>query len=225
MTHSFHTSVCVLKLHIAAGRPRGAGHGGEAVEQERKSGNRAGVCWQLFVSMLYISACTFGGGFVIVSFMKRRFVNHLHVLEEQEMLDLIALAQSAPGAIAVNAAILAGWRVAGWAGAASAVLGTVIPPLVILSVISVFYEAFATNRYVALVFRGMQAGVAAVITDVAIGLAGKVIQERSALHIALMAAAFLAAFFGKVNAVLILLAAAGIGLCAALWRCRKERRA
>lgn len=82
------------------------------MEQERKSGNRAGVCWQLFVSMLYISACTFGGGFVIVSFMKRRFVNHLHVLEEQEMLDLIALAQSAPARLPSMLPFLQGgvWR-------------------------------------------------------------------------------------------------------------------
>ena len=66
--------------------------------------------------MLSISACTFGGGFVIVTFMRRRFVEELHWLAEDEMLDLIALAQSSPGAIAVNAAILVGWRIGGFAG-------------------------------------------------------------------------------------------------------------
>ena len=69
--------------------------------------------WTLFTSMLYISAFTFGGGFVIVTFMKRKFVDGLHWLTEDEMLDMTALAQSAPGAIAVNAAILVGRRVAG----------------------------------------------------------------------------------------------------------------
>lgn len=68
---------------------------------------------QQFRSTLYISAFTFGGGFVIVTFMKRKFVDELHWIDEQEMLDLIALAQSSPGAIAVNAAILVGWRVGG----------------------------------------------------------------------------------------------------------------
>lgn len=68
---------------------------------------------KLFLSMLYISAFTFGGGFVIVTFMKRKFVDELHWISEQEMLDMTALAQSSPGAIAVNAAILVGWKVSG----------------------------------------------------------------------------------------------------------------
>ena len=62
--------------------------------------------WTLFCSMLYISTFTFGGGFVIITFMKRRFVDELHWIDEQEMLDMTALAESSPGAIAVNAAIL-----------------------------------------------------------------------------------------------------------------------
>ncbi len=125
---------------------------------------------KLFLSTLYISAFTFGGGFVIITLMKRKFVDELHWIDEQEMLDLTALAQSSPGAIAVNAAILVGWRVAGAAGVTVAVIGTVLPPIIILSVISFFYAAFASNRYVALVLKGMQAGVAAVILDVVCGL-------------------------------------------------------
>ena len=127
------------------------------METERKGR----TLWTLFASMLSISACTFGGGFVIVTFMRRRFVEELHWLEEDEMLDLIALAQSSPGAIAVNAAILVGWRIGGFAGMLAAVLGTLLPPMLILGVISYFYAAFAANRYVALTLRGMQAGVAA----------------------------------------------------------------
>lgn len=67
---------------------------------------------KLFFSMLYISAFTFGGGFVIVTLMKRKFVDELHWMTEEEMLDIAAMAQSSPGAIAVNAANLVGWRVA-----------------------------------------------------------------------------------------------------------------
>ena len=76
--------------------------------------------WTLFSSMLYISAFTFGGGFVIVSLMQKKFVDQLHWLEEEEMLDMTALAQASPGAIAVNAAILVGRKVAGGAGMAVA---------------------------------------------------------------------------------------------------------
>ena len=73
--------------------------------------NRAARLCRLFFSTLYISSFTFGGGFVIVTLMKKKFVDELHWITEEEMLDMTALAESAPGAIAVNAAILVGWQV------------------------------------------------------------------------------------------------------------------
>ena len=102
---------------------------------------------------------------------EKQIVDKYHWLEETEMLDLTALAQSAPGAIAVNASILVGWRLAGLVGMLTAVIATVLPPLLVLSVISLFYAAFAANPYVNLVLAGMQAGVAAVIFDVVASLA------------------------------------------------------
>ena len=122
----------------------------KTMENEKKE-SKGKVLWKLLLSTLYISAFTFGGGFVIITFMKRKFVDELHWIDEDEMLDLAALAQSSPGAIAVNAAILVGWRVAGFAGMLVAVVGTIVPPMLILAVISFFYQAFATNRYVSLV--------------------------------------------------------------------------
>lgn len=185
----------------------------------------AKTLWQLFLSTLYISAFTFGGGFVIVTFMKKKFVDELHWIDEDEMLDLTAIAQSSPGSIAVNAAILVGWRVGGAAGIAIAVLGTLLPPMLILSMISFFYAAFASNRYVALTLRGMQAGVAAVILDVVCGLGSKVVKEHSALSNALMLCAFAATFFFKINVVFILLAAASVGAVKLLVIRLKEVRA
>lgn len=185
----------------------------------------AKTLWQLFLSTLYISAFTFGGGFVIVTFMKKKFVDELHWIDEDEMLDLTAIAQSSPGSIAVNAAILVGWRVGGAAGIAMAVLGTLLPPMLILSMISFFYAAFASNRYVALTLRGMQAGVAAVILDVVCGLGSKVVKEHSVLSIALMLCAFAATFFFKINVVFILLAAALVGAVKLLVIRLKEVRA
>lgn len=76
----------------------------------------AATYWKLFSSTFYLSAFTFGGGFVIIPLMKKKFVDNLHWIEEEEMLDLTAIAQSSPGAIAVNASILVGYRVAGWSG-------------------------------------------------------------------------------------------------------------
>lgn len=180
---------------------------------------------QMFLSMLYISAFTFGGGFVIITFMKRKFVDGLHWIDDQEMLDLAALAQSSPGAIAVNAAILVGWRVGGFLGMVVSVIGTILPPLTILSVISFFYAAFATNPYVALVLKGMQSGVAAVILDVVCNLGMGVVKTKSAVHMVVMAAAFCATFFFDVNVVYIILAAAVLGIILALTQHKKGEAA
>ena len=178
----------------------------------------------LFLSTLTLSAFTFGGGYVIISLMKRKFVDELHWLEEKEMLDMTALAQSTPGAIAVNAAILVGWRVAGFPGMVVAVLGSILPPMVILTLISFIYQAFAANPYVALVLKGMQAGVAAVILDVVCDLGGDVLKTRSPLFIGLMVAAFLASFAFNVNVILIILAATAFGVVRAVWQHRKAAR-
>ena len=180
---------------------------------------------KLFFSMLYISAFTFGGGFVIITFMKRKFVDGLHWMDDQEMLDLAALAQSSPGAIAVNAAILVGWRVGGFLGMAAAVIGTILPPLIILTVISFFYAAFAANPYVSLVLKGMQSGVAAVILDVVCNLGMGVVKTKSAVHMVVMAAAFCATFFFGVNVVYIILAAAVLGIILALTQHKKGEAA
>ena len=178
---------------------------------------------QLFLSTLHISACTFGGGFVIITFMKRKFVDEFHWIDEPEMLDLTALAQSSPGAIAVNAAILVGWRVAGFAGMLAAVAGTILPPIVILSAISFFYAAFIANRYVALALKGMQVGVAAVILDVVCGLGDKVVRERSVRSLCLMIGAFAATFFFHLNVIYIILTAVAIGLAREAVHFAKER--
>ena len=178
--------------------------------------------WTLFTSMLYISAFTFGGGFVIVSLMQKKFVEELHWLEEDEMLDMTALAQAAPGAIAVNGAILVGRKLAGVPGIAVAVLGTILPPMVILSLISLAYEAFATNLWVARALKGMQAGVAAVIVDVSLNLGTRVVKERDPLCIALMIVAFVLNYALHVNVIYIILGAALLGIGKALYLRRKE---
>lgn len=178
---------------------------------------RSARLWKLFWSMLYISSFTFGGGFVIVTFMKKKFVDELHWIDEQEMLDMTALAQSSPGAIAVNAAILVGWQVEGFWGMIAAVLGTILPPMFILSVVSAFYALFSQNRFVALALRGMQAGVAAVILNVVWDLAGKIFKTRRPLYLLLMAAAFVANSLLHLNVVLIILTAAVLGAGLALW--------
>ena len=128
--------------------------------------NRKKILMKLFVSTLYLSAFTFGGGYVIVTLMKKKFVDEYHWIEENEMLDLVAIAQSAPGPIAVNGAIVVGYKLAGMTGVVTAIIGTIIPPFLIISLISVCYNAFRDNFIVSQMLSGMQAGVGAVIASV-----------------------------------------------------------
>jgi len=179
----------------------------------------------IFSSMLYISAFTFGGGFVIVTLMKRRFVDELHWLEEKEMLDMIALSQSAPGPIAVNAAILAGWRLNGFFGMLAAVLGTAIPPVVIISAIYAIYEAFSQNAYVKVLLEGMQAGVAAVLAGVVFSMVKNLQTNRDALSWLILLFALIASEALHLNAAYIILSAAVIGIAKAVYFSGKGRKA
>lgn len=168
--------------------------------------------WTLFKSMFILSACTFGGGFVIVSLMKKRYVEELKWLEEDEMLDVTAITQSAPGPLPVNASVIIGYRMAGIIGSLIAILGTILPPIIIISIISLFYEQFRTNPYIATALQVMRAGVAAVIFDVVINLAGNVIKTRRILYIVMMVAAFVATYLFDVSAMIIIFVCLAIGL-------------
>ena len=127
--------------------------------------SKSKVLQKLFLSTLYLSAFTFGGGYVIVTLMKKKFVDEYHWIEENEMLDLVAIAQSSPGPIAVNGAIVVGYKLAGMIGVLVSIIGTIIPPFLIISVISVCYQAFRDNFFVSQMLEGMQAGVGAVIAS------------------------------------------------------------
>ncbi|RHO53397.1 chromate transporter [Ruminococcaceae bacterium AM07-15] len=167
--------------------------------------------WTLFISTFTLSAFTFGGGYVIVPLMRKKFVETLGWIDEEEMLDLIAIAQSAPGPIAVNSSIIIGYRLAGIPGALVTTFGTVLPPMVILSVISQFYTAFRDNVVVSLVLKGMGIGVAAVIVDVVYTMAKGVVKTKDALWIIVMCVALVVALFTSVNVVFVILACGVVG--------------
>ena len=180
--------------------------------------------WTLFKSMFVLSACTFGGGFVIVSLMKKKFVEELKWLEEDEMLDVTAITQSAPGPLPVNASVIIGYRMAGVVGSLTAVLGTILPPMIIISLISLFYDQFRTNRYIAIALQVMRAGVAAVIFDVVINLASNVCKTKRILYIAMMIIAFISTYLLGVRAMLIIFVCLGIGLVDLVFTIKKDRK-
>lgn len=167
---------------------------------------------KLFFSTLYLSAFTFGGGYVIVSLMRKKFVDDYHWIDEDEMLDLVAIAQSAPGPIAVNGAIVVGYKMAGLLGIFISVLATIIPPFVIISVISVFYEIFKTNLIVSLMLEGMQAGVGAVIASVCFKMGSGLLKEKNKLYPIIMIGAFVANYIFNINVMIVIIVCIMIGL-------------
>ncbi len=169
-----------------------------------------------------MSSFTFGGGFVIIPLMKKRFVDDLEWVNEDEVFDLTTVAQSSPGAVAVNASILLGYRIGGIFGAMVTILGTILPPLLILSVISFFYVAFKENIMINALLKGMQAGVAAVIINVVIDLCKNVLKEKSFIPIATMVSAFVAVFFLNINIAFIILTCAVIGILEFLYLSKKD---
>ena len=187
----------------------------ELKPQEKGKSNmnsRKKVLWKIFISTLYLSAFTFGGGYVIVSLMKKKFVDELHWVEEKEMLDLVAIAQSSPGAIAINGAIVVGYKLAGIAGVLVSIIGTVIPPFVIIALLSVCYNAFRTNELVSQMLEGMQAGVGAVIASVTYEMGAGVVKEKDGISLLIMAGAFVASCVFEVNVVYIVIICGSLGV-------------
>ena len=182
--------------------------------KETQAGSRL---WTIFRVMFKIGCITFGGGWSIIAQLQEEFVDRRHWMEEEEVLDMTAIAQSSPGPVAVNAAILMGYRLAGGLGALVAAVGTVLPPLIIIAIISVAYGAFRDNVYVSRVLRGMQAGVAAVVFSVVLRMTWALLKDKKWASLALMAAALAASVWLGLNVIWILLFCGAVGVASTLW--------
>ena len=187
------------------------GNNREQPAMDKQMTTKSEILKKLFFSTFYLSAFTFGGGYVIITLLKQKFVDELHWISEDEMLDLVALAQSSPGPIAVNGAILVGYKLAGIPGVLTSVLGAVIPPFVILTLISSFYTVFKSNLIIKTLLTGMKAGVAAVIMSVVFDMMTGVTKSRDPALVIVMIAAFLANFIFHINVVFIILLTAAFG--------------
>lgn len=119
--------------------------------------------WSLFVSFLKIGSFTFGGGYAMVPLIQREVINRRHWLEEREFLDLLTIAQSAPGPIALNTSVFVGYKLRGYAGALSALLGIVLPAFSIILAVALFFSEIRENRFVEAAFKGMRPVVVALI--------------------------------------------------------------
>lgn len=126
---------------------------------------RRGIIWQLFFSFLKIGAFTFGGGWAMISIIEREIVDKHHWIEHEEFLDLLALAQSLPGILAVNIASAVGDKLRGRSGAVVAALGTILPSFIIILAIAIFLtpDLIKNNRVVSAIFMGIRPAVVALI--------------------------------------------------------------
>ena len=161
--------------------------------EEQKSITPGIYLWLIAVN-IYISMFAFGGGYVVVPLVRRSFVEKKKIFTEDELMEMSAVAQSSPGAIAVISCA-----------------ASVIPPLVILGIISGFYDLFIANKIVAAVLKGMQSGVAALIVSVVADMCTVILKEKSFFLFSLIPIAFIANFIFDVNVALIL--AVCCGLC------------
>ena len=187
-------------------------NGKDIDKKELQQLTKVQIYFELFKQIFVLSACTFGGGFVIIGMIRKVFADKLHWITEDEILDLTVIAQSTPGPLGVNMAVITGYRICGVLGALVCALAASLPPMLIISVISVFYNQFKDNRIIALLLQVMRAGVAAVIVDVVIDLTEKVIKTKKVLWMTLMVAAFIALVVFKVNIIWLIMICGAVGL-------------
>lgn len=127
--------------------------------------NSHGLLWQLFLSFVKIGAFTFGGGWAMISIIEREIVDKHHWIERDEFLDLLALAQSLPGILAVNIATAVGDKLRGRKGGTVAALGTILPSFLIILAIAIFLtpDVIKNNRTISAIFMGIRPAVVALI--------------------------------------------------------------
>ena len=170
--------------------------------------------WQLFYTYLKIGTFTLGGGYAMLPLIQREVVDRKGWIDEEEFLNMIALAQAAPGLIAVNSAIFIGWRVGGWKGVCGAVLGAVLPSFLIILAIAMVFQEWKEYPAVEAAFKGIRPAVVALIAAPLFKMAKSA--KISWVTALIPIAAALLIWLGHVNPVWVILATIIITLCS-IW--------
>lgn len=176
------------------------------------------MLWQLFISFLKIGCFTFGGGYAMIPLIEREVIDRKAWIARADFLDLLTLAQSAPGPIALNTAVFVGYKMRGLAGAVASLAGVVIPSFVIILVVAIFFADVRNNVVVDAAFKAMRPAVVALIVAPIVGLA----RGMHAWLIALAAAVALLVWGTGLSPIYLLIAGAAAGLAWSAWIARKE---
>ena len=166
--------------------------------------------WQIFFTFFKIGAFTFGGGYAMVPLIQREASEKHGWVTDEDILDIVAIAESTPGPIAINSATFVGYRACGVLGAVCATLGVVLPSFIIILTISSILREFQENLYVQYAFRGIRAGVLALILKAMWGMYKKCKKNVPAYIV--MAAAFVLVAFVKVPVLWVIAGCAVFGI-------------
>jgi chromate transporter len=172
------------------------------------------MCLSLFGTFFKIGAFTIGGGYAMLPLIQREVAEKRGWIEEKDMLDIVAIAESTPGPIAINTATFVGTRAAGFWGAFFATFGTVLPSFIIISALSVVLSQMLEFEPVAFAFNGIRAGVIALIVKAFWGMAKQC--PRNLFSLIMGVSAFCLVLFTDINIVYIILSGALIGISVAL---------
>ncbi len=160
----------------------------------------------LFSTTFFLSAFTIGGGYTIIPLLQDKIVNENKWISEDEMLDIIAIGQSTPGAIAVNVSVLFGYKLKGLKGALIAVLGTALPPLLIMTFVSMNFKFLIENPIFEKMFKGMQIAVAIIILQAVINMFKTAYKNNKQLTVILGFLCFILVYFFSISITTIVLA-------------------
>lgn len=171
--------------------------------------------WTLFMTFFKIGAFTFGGGYAMIPVIQKEAIEKKGWITDDDMLDIIAIAESTPGVLAVNTATFVGYKVRGFWGSLVATTGVIVPAFLIISVLSYFIEQFKDNLWVAAAFKGIRAGVVVLILSAVLKL-GKHC-PKDWFNFTLMGIAFALVAFLDVPVIPVIIGAAVIGIVYTLW--------
>ncbi|MGM0901253.1 MAG: chromate transporter [Bacillota bacterium] len=182
--------------------------------------------WKLLFSVFYvffkISPMTFGGGYAMLTLIEHEVVDKYGWLKKQDMPDILAVSQSVPGAVAINIAIIIGYRIAGLLGSLLALIGIVLPALIIVVLMSVFFLAFSHHPIVGAIFKGIGASVIALIVYAGFTMRKTAIIDRTTFLLTILSIIVLVFF--PVNPVWVILFGLGIGFLIRIFRTVLEGR-
>ena len=134
--------------------------------------------WKLFWTYIKIGTFTIGGGYAMLPLIEREVVDKHHWIDGQEFLDMIALAQAAPGLIAVNSAIFIGWKIYGWRGVVATILGAILPSFLIILLIAMVFRNIREYPVIEAVFKGVRPAVVALIAATVVRMIYKLFKRN-----------------------------------------------